>query len=420
MNANFCFRCGKEFFRMELFCPQCGTQRRRLDKETIFKNNDIEEVIEYYFNVGTQFKKMVLLLERYHDTKMSVSTLKRHLRTRGLKRKGRVPIDMSIRRLIETEVHNSSGIKGYRSIWHKLRVNYGIVTNRDEVMKVLKEINPEQSKDRKARKLKRRIYSSPGPNHVWHADGYDKLKPFGFPIHGCVDGFSRKVIWLNLCRSNNDPIVPAHYFLNALKSHKVCPNLLRTDCGTENGIMASFQSLIYNNVDAHRYGTSQSNVRIENLWSHYKRTYTTWIIEYFKNMVNNGDLRLGDHFQMECIWFTYSGLLQSELDKMVEEWNTHSIRKSRHTKVWGIPDEMFDLPELYGYQKCGRRVNNDVVEWILNQRDIHTEAFDILNQCNEEFTEYFKYVVNVRGFTMPPCDWDEARTIYDTIISFAT
>ena len=101
---------------------------------------------------------MVLLLERYHDTKMSVSTLKRHLRVRGLKRKARAPLDMSVRRLIEAEVQNSSGIKGYRSIWHKLRVSYGIIVNRDEVMKTLKEINPEQSKDRKARKLKRRFF----------------------------------------------------------------------------------------------------------------------------------------------------------------------------------------------------------------------------------------------------------------------
>ena len=96
------------------------------------------------------------------------------------------------------------------------------------------------------------------------------------------------------------------------------------------------------------------------------------------------------------------------------------IRKSRHTKVWGIPNEMFDLPEIYGYQKCGRRVNNDLVEWILNQRDIHTEASDILNQCNEELIEYFKYVVNEMGFTMPPRDWQEARIIYNTIISVAT
>ena len=65
-------------------------------------------------------------------------------------------------------------------------------------------------------------------------------------------------------------------------------------------------------------------------------------------------------------WFAYSDLLQSELDKMVEEWNTHTVRKSRYTKVWGIPNELFDLSEIYGYQKCERRVNNGHVEWILS------------------------------------------------------
>ena len=27
-----------------------------------------------------------------------------------------------------------------------------------------------------------------GPNYVGHCDGYDKLKPYGFAIHGCMDG----------------------------------------------------------------------------------------------------------------------------------------------------------------------------------------------------------------------------------------
>ena len=27
-----------------------------------------------------------------------------------------------------------------------------------------------------------------GPDFVWHMDGYDKLKPFGFCIHECIDG----------------------------------------------------------------------------------------------------------------------------------------------------------------------------------------------------------------------------------------
>jgi len=36
------------------------------------------------------------------------------------------------------------------------------------------------------------------PGHMWHLDGYDKLKPCGIPIIGCIDGFSRKVIWLKV------------------------------------------------------------------------------------------------------------------------------------------------------------------------------------------------------------------------------
>lgn len=44
----------------------------------------------------------------------------------------------------------------------------------------------------------RRCYYSEGPSYVWHLDGYDKLKPYGFPIHGCIDGFSRKILWLEV------------------------------------------------------------------------------------------------------------------------------------------------------------------------------------------------------------------------------
>lgn len=28
-----------------------------------------------------------------------------------------------------------------------------------------------------------------GPNYLWHTDGYEKLNPYGFSIHGCIDGY---------------------------------------------------------------------------------------------------------------------------------------------------------------------------------------------------------------------------------------
>lgn len=45
----------------------------------------------------------------------------------------------------------------------------------------------------------RRAYWSEGPSHVWHMDGFDKLKPYGIAVHGCIDGYSRKVLWLKVC-----------------------------------------------------------------------------------------------------------------------------------------------------------------------------------------------------------------------------
>ena len=61
--------------------------------------------------------------------------------------------------------------------------------------------------------------------------GYDKLKGFGFPIHGAIDGYSRKILWLKVAR----------YYVDCIKEFNGCPVLLRTGCGTENGIMAASQ-----------------------------------------------------------------------------------------------------------------------------------------------------------------------------------
>ena len=38
--------------------------------------------------------------------------------------------------------------------------------------------------------IRRRIYSVPYPNFVWHVDGHHKLIRWGFVVHGAIDGFS--------------------------------------------------------------------------------------------------------------------------------------------------------------------------------------------------------------------------------------
>ena len=67
---------------------------------------------------------------------------------------------------------------------------------------------------RKQHKLARRSYCNKGPNYLWHIDGNHKLKAFDLWIHGAIDGFSRKVLWLNVSPSKKDPAVISKYFLD--------------------------------------------------------------------------------------------------------------------------------------------------------------------------------------------------------------
>ena len=55
---------------------------------------------------------------------------------------------------------------------------------------ILKLLDPEGVEERKMHRLRRRLYISQGPNYCIHVDGYDKLKPYGFAIHGAIDGYA--------------------------------------------------------------------------------------------------------------------------------------------------------------------------------------------------------------------------------------
>ena len=55
-------------------------------------------------------------------------------------------------------------------------------------MMLLATMDEAGTAQRKARRLNCRIYLNKGPNYLWHMDGYDKLKPYGIAIHGCIDG----------------------------------------------------------------------------------------------------------------------------------------------------------------------------------------------------------------------------------------
>ena len=80
--------------------------------------------------------------------------------------------------------------------------------------------------------IKRRVYKVCGANALWHIDGNEKLRPWGFYVHGCVDGFSRLIIYL-LCSFNKRAATVSGEFQNAVGVYG-WPSRVRGDFGTEN------------------------------------------------------------------------------------------------------------------------------------------------------------------------------------------
>ena len=122
---------------------------------------------------------------------------------------------------------------------------------------LLSVLDPAGCEPRKKKRLRRRRYFSKGPNYLWHLNSYDKLKPYGLCISGCIDGFSRKIIWCKVSSSTSDPRIIGGHFVEATEAILACPAKVRGDRGTENKYVASFAII-------------SSSKRFIYLWSKHK------------------------------------------------------------------------------------------------------------------------------------------------------
>ena len=164
----------------------------------------------------------------------------------------------------------------------------GITTSRETVRLIIKTLDPEGVKLRTAHRLKRREFISPGPNYTWYMYGYDKLKPYGFPIHAAIDGYSRKILLLVVSYSNNDSNVISSCFINCIEELKLLPTVIRSDWGFENTVIGGIQMYhrqhYRNNFfgeKSFRYESSINNQRIESWWSFFRIHRSDWCTNLF-------------------------------------------------------------------------------------------------------------------------------------------
>ena len=189
---------------------------------------------------------------------------------------------------------------------------------------------------RKRRKLRRRKPFSAGPNYSWHIDGHDKLKPFDFSLHGCIDSFSRRLVWLEVSSSNKKPEIIGKFYLDAVSQLESISKKLKADDGTEHAIFQPIHILLRdsvgdnNSVNLFSIVPSTHNQRIEAYCSKLRQDRIAWCQVFFRDMVDLELFNPASRVLVECLKFCFIGVLPKDLNEMAEEWNEHIISKSNN------------------------------------------------------------------------------------------
>ncbi|KAG5884206.1 hypothetical protein JTB14_030808 [Gonioctena quinquepunctata] len=271
-----------------------------------------------------------------------------------------------------------------------------MVVQQESVRLALNILDPEGVTLCRRNRLRRREYFSKGPNFLWHIDSYDKLKPYGIAINGCIDGFSRNVLWLETAFTNNDPAVISGYFMNTVESLGGCPKMIRTDMGTKNGYVEQMQNFFGDrNLGAiFIYGRSTANQSIESWWNILRKHTAQFWMNLFQSIKDNGHFD-GSFIDKSLVQFVFMDIIQRDLDQVYFEWNTHRITgKKTSVAPKGRPFIMFELPELYGTRDYLFPISQDDIQIC------REECKYIEYPCDEDVYNLCKIIIEEKSFSL--------------------
>ena len=344
-----------------------------------FDNEELENTLLTYVRQNMKRQEILDYMQRdFPCYPWSIPTLDRRLRYFNIRYIDNSVSISTVAEAVRKEMEGPGKLLGYRNMNLKLRTEYGIRVPRQVVHDVMWDINPQALDERnikKRAKKPKQPFVSDGANWVFSLDGHDKMMGFQnstFPlaIYGCLDTFSRKIIFLHVWKGNSDPVVVGNFYMQHLVETEMMPNYLRLDKGTETGTMATIhvylrdkQGDLNEPADSVIFGPSTSN-KIERWWRDLHERMEKDIKTSLVLLLNTRDYDPQNLRDRKLMSYLFIPVLQRECNVFAKLWNAHRIRHQAGIELpSGVPNHMYAFPEKYGGREMGIKVSrNDILE----------------------------------------------------------
>ncbi|XP_039870712.1 uncharacterized protein LOC120723360 [Simochromis diagramma] len=268
---------------------------------------------------------------------------------------------------IVSEVHRSHPNTGYK-LMHGFLNARGVRVPVSRLRESLRRVDAEGVNIRRLRLhvLRRRQYSVPGPNSLWHIDGNHKLIRWRFVVHGGTDGFSRLIVYLTVAGNNRARTV-LESFIAAVEQYGL-PSRVRSDKGGENADVAEFMIRSRGtNRNSHITGRSVHNQRIERMWRDVYEHALDLFYQLFTSLEHQGTLNPDSEIHLYALHRVFRPHIQSNLDSFQDAWNSHGLRTERNQspqQLWiryrdqGPVEDPSEVSEDYGIDWNGPHTNH--------------------------------------------------------------